>query len=139
MDRGANGLDRFADPFVLVRRQVVHHHDISTSELRGEPSTDPIQKSDSRGGVPKGAEGDPGVSPDRADQRQVVSPVSRAWFDQLLAAPDPRVRSPHRQICARFIDEDQAGRVYLGDPVEEGRSLVLDIGSVGFRGPRTFF
>lgn len=49
----------------------------------------------------------PAIDAHCADQRQVIAPVQRPRLDQLTASRHPRVRAPHGQIRARFVEKDR--------------------------------
>src|SRR5688572_18121734 len=138
-DRGAGLLDQRADASRLVRGQIVEDDDVSATETRHESALYPLGKPRRRHRAPGGAHRQPPIDAHGADQRQVVAPVPRPRLDQLTAPQHPRVRAPHRQIGARFVEKDHTADIDAAQPVTEGAPLRLDYRTVLLGRPRAFF
>src|SRR3989442_957779 len=108
-------------------------------EARGEALANPGGELVGVQRVPLRAERDPALQAHRADQRQVVSPVHRPRFHVLLAAHHPGVRSAHRDVRSRFIEEDQALGIQPAHLSQERRALRRDVRPIDFARPRPFF
>jgi hypothetical protein len=138
-DGRARLLDQGADASRLVRGQIVEHDDVSATEARHEPALDPLDKPSGGHRAPGGAHRQPPIHAHGADQRQVIAPVSRARLNQHTAPGHPRVRAPHRQIGARFVEKHQATHIDAAQPVPEGAPRGLDYRTVLLRRPWAFF
>src|SRR5512138_1940221 len=138
-DGRARLLDQEADASRLVRGQIVEHDDVATSESRHESALHPLDKPRRGHRAPCGAQRQPSIDAHGTDQRQVIAPVPRARLDQHTAPGHPRVRAPHRQICARFVEKYQAAHIDAAKPVLESAPLGLDYRTVLLRRPRAFF
>ena len=128
-----------ADASRLVRSQIVEDDDVSATEAQHESTLHPLGKPRRRHRAPRGAHRQPPIDAHRADQRQVVAPVPRPRLDQLTTPKHPRVRAPHRQIGARFVEKDHAADIDAAKPVAEGAPLPLDYRTVLLGRPRAFF
>src|SRR6478672_8496932 len=131
--------DCVADPTRFVGGQVIEHDDIASSEARHQASLHPGEKPWRVHRRPAGRQGQPPVDPHGPDHRQVLAPVHGARFNQLGAAREPRVRPPHGEIRARFVEKHPPSGIYDGGPGVEGRAFVLDPCTIELRRPRPFF
>ena len=64
--------------------------------------------------------------------------LSGPRLDQFGAPGQPRVRPPHREIGAGFIEKDQAAGIYASDPPAEGAPLRLDARTILFDRLRSY-
>src|SRR5262245_30240984 len=130
--------DDRTDRRILVRVEVVQHHDVAVPQMRRQTAADPVNERLGVNRVPFGAQREPALLAQRADQGQVVAPVHRPRFHIFLAAADPHVRAAHRQMGARFIDENQPPRIDAAHPSQECRTLRCHIRPVALARPRAF-
>ena len=137
--RRPRGFDEGAHASRLVGRQVVEQHDVAGTQPRHQTALHPVDEAGAIHGAPRGAQRQPPIDADGADQRQVVAPIHGARFHQDGAAWQPRVRPSHGQMGAGFIEEDQPRGVYASDPSLERAPLGLDRGTILFRRSRSFF
>ena len=96
---------------VAVRLQIIQEHDIARPQARGEELADPRDEGRAVDSLPLRIQRDPTGRTDGVDHRQVLALVHRPRLDVLVAPSHLRVGSPHRQIRARFIEDDEAGRL----------------------------
>jgi hypothetical protein len=137
--RGSRLFDQGLDRRRFVSGEVVQDHDVAAPQLPHQVPTHPRDKADRIHGAPRCGEREPAVDADGPDECQIVAPVDGAGLDEYGPARQPRMRPPHREIRAGFVDEHEAPRVYPSDPAPEARARVLDGRTIVFRGPRAFF
>ena len=131
--------DPRSDRRLFVRLEVVHQDDVARLQMRHQLTTHPGEERHLVHRPPAGPERDPAVAPDRADQCQVVPPVHRARFHVFGPAWHPRMRSPHREVRARFIDKDQPLRINPPHPSQERGPFHPDVRAVDLTRPRPGF
>ena len=137
--RGAPCLDQASDVGGFVRFEVVEEHDVVRPQAGRQSAADPLDEEPRVDRPPLGVQRDPARPADRADQRQVLPPVHRAWFDVFLAPQDPRVGAPHREVRPRLVEHHQTGRINRPHPSQERGAFRVDVGPVDFARAPAFF
>jgi len=112
---GARVLDHCAHGCIAVLAEVVEYDDVAWLELRNEIACDEVEEVEGLHRALHWAESDESGRADRADQRDVVAPVHRSKRARALTHGSPRSRRCHRDVAARFVDEDELLRVDLFD------------------------
>ena len=136
---GAAVLHEFANQSSFVRCQVIEHYHVAAPQLRGKTPAYPGDKPVGIDGPPTRAQSEPAVRTHGPDHGQTISPVHRPWFHRDLAARQPRMRPAHRQIRARFIEENEPPQVYGFRPTLVAPTLGSHVRTILFRRPRPFF
>ena len=136
---GACGVDELPGAQRLVRQEVVQKDDVALSKLWDELMLDEvdepgrIHRSDER------ALADDRIAADRRDGGDVPAPVVGAIVVGTVAAQCPRIGRRHREVAARFVEEDQPLRRDRLDPLDETDSAVVDVQTIKLRGSEAFF
>src|SRR2546423_7580483 len=137
--RRADAFNQFPHLSRFVRGEIVQDHDIMGAQVPHQVAPHPPDKPWCGHGAPRGRQRQPPVDPDRADERQIVTPVPGARLDEFGAPRQPRMRPAHRHIRTRFIEKDEAPRVYVPDPGADAVALGWDAATILLRGSPAFF
>ena len=101
-----------APPGPYARANCPSTIDVVAAQVPHQVAADPRDESRFVQRTPRRGQRQPAVDANRADQCQVGAPVHRPRFHQNGPARQPRVRAPHGQIRARFVEKHQPARVY---------------------------
>jgi hypothetical protein len=135
----ADGFHFFADARVLVRPQVVEHEDVAVPKARREGAANEVDEVVRVNGAVDRRVADDAGAANRADHREVLSPVGRFAVEHALAAHSPAVHRRHRRVEAGFVEKDEPLRRDGGDQRPELLALRLDIGTKLLPRPEAFF
>jgi len=135
----AASLDQIAHPHDLVRAEFVENDDVPRSQLGSEALLDirfegaPVHRSVEH------HRRDDAVERQRRGHRDVVAPVLRDGIACTLADGRARIRASHREIDARFVDEEEPSGAADDPSTDEALALSLDLGAVRFGRVETLF
>jgi hypothetical protein len=76
---------------------------------------------------------------ERRRHRDVIAPIFRHRIHRPIPDRGPRVGAGHREMDARFVDEEEARRTGNDALAKETLPLVLDVRSLDFGGVEAFF
>ena len=116
----SRGFDLLADAGDLVRRQVVHHHDVTVAERRRQQLPD-VGKEGGAGHRPVEDHGcGKPVDAQRGDQGRRLPMPMRDAGPAPLAPVCPAAQARHLRRSPSLVDEDEPGRIELGLRLEPG-------------------
>ena len=127
------------DPGVMVRGQIVHHDNVARREAREQLGLEPRDEAGPVRGLEHRGEDDPTRQPDRAKEGEIGAPVHGDAIDELSAPLHPGMASPHGQIEARFVEEDELLDRNAKDPSSKRPPLRYDVGPLTLQRPASFF
>ncbi len=136
---GACGLDGLEDAGGLVRRQVIHDHDISGIEGRRQRLLAIGKKSEAiHGAVEHHRRGHSGQPKRTGKGGCLPMPVEGARATALAPLGTP-TQPRHLRRQARLVDEDQPGRIEVELAVKPGLALSQDLRPLLLQCVRGFF
>ena len=130
---------RGGDTRVVMGGEVVHHEHVVRVKLGEQNALHPANEPLFVRCGKHGREGDPSGQTDRTEDCQILSPVHGNSVDELAASFDPCMRPAHREVHARFVDENQLVGANAPDPAQELPAFFLDVGPQTFQRPAAFF
>src|SRR5262249_33219227 len=71
---------------------------------------------------------DPTTAAQGPDHGEARAPVHRTRIEQDLAAANPGMRTAHREIRRRLVQEEEAFGIHAPQPAQKPRTLLLDVG-----------
>ena len=129
----------YGDARIVMGGKVVHDEHVALAEFGEKNTFHPANKSVFVRGGEHGRECDPAGKSDRSEDGQILPPVHGNSIDKLAASLHPRVRAAHREVHARFIDENELVGGNAPDPAQELPAFFLDVGPHTFQRPAAFF
>ena len=127
------------DATVVVRGQVVHHHDVARAQLRQELRPKPGDESILVRGSEHGREHDPASETDSAEECEVLAPVHPHPINKFVTSLHPSVASAHREVQPGLVEENQLLYRNATDLPPKDVSLDDDVWTETLQRPSTFF
>lgn len=127
------------DTRIAMGRKVVHDEHVVGAKLGEQNALHPPNEPLLVRGGEHGRESDPSGQPDRSEDGQILSPVHGNAVDEFAASLHPRVRAAHREVHARFVDENELVGGDAPYPAQELPALLLDVGPQTLQRPAAFF
>ena len=120
-------------------RKVVHDEHIVRAKLGEQNALHPANEPLLVRSGEHGREDDPSGQTDRSEDGQILSPVHGNTVDEFAASLHPSVRAAHREVHARFVDENELVGGDAPDPAQELPAFFLDIRPQTLQRPAAFF
>ena len=138
-DLSASLLNEREGQLAFVRREVVHNHHVAGSQRWAQEALDVGPKNFRIGGALDGHAGSGTIQADRGDHRRRMPVAIRGAGVDAFSALGATSQTGHIGLRARFIDEDERGRIEtkLSPPPRSARSR--DVWALLFASPECLF